>query len=130
MGNLNTNISGLTFSWRHGKNHDALRVFVFLNKKYISVSAKIHPTLNQVNKYLAVNNFRSNNAQADSQFQALFQKLQYELKSEYGLKTYNALENLSLITKKFDFQNTTEEFFTYKGDVSCAHAYKIWIQKF
>lgn len=130
MNKLNTNISGLTFSWRHGKTFDALRVFVYQNKKYISISAKVHPTLNQINRFLESGGMRSSQALEDSQFQALFQRIQHELKSEHGLKTYKAIENLNFITKKFNFQNSIEEFFTYKSDVACAHAYKIWIQKF
>lgn len=127
---LSTNISGLTFSWRHGKNHDALRVFLYQNKEYISISSKIHPTLNQINKFLETNHLRKDQALENPQFQALFQRIQHELKSEYGLKLYNAIENLNYISNKFDFKNSIEEFFIYKSDVACAQSYKVWIQKF
>lgn len=130
MRNLDTNIIGLTFSWRCGKNHDALRVFVYKHKKYSALSSKTHSTLSQINNFLEAGSLRKNQALIDSQFQALFQKIQYELKSELGLKTYNAIENLNFITNKFNFKNALEEFFVYKSDVACAHEYKTWMQNF
>ena len=105
MGKGITNIVGLTFGWRQGKYHDSLRVFVYQNKEYITISSKTHPTLNQINKFLESANLRKKQALEDLQFQALFQRIQYELKSEFGLKTYRAIENLNLITKQFNFQN-------------------------
>lgn len=130
MDTLNTNISGLTFGWRHGKTHDALRVFVYRDSEYIAISAKIYPTLNQINKLLKNGPYRQDQAIQNLEFQALYQRLQHELKSEYGLKTYKAIENLNLKSKQFDYKNSVEEFFTYKSDVACANEYKSWILKF
>lgn len=130
MANLNTNIIGLTFSWRRGKHHDALRAFVYQNQKYVAISAKTHSTLNQINKYLETSSLRAEQATLDSRFQAMFQLIQHELKSEHGLKMYNAIQNLNYISSKFDFENSAEEFFKYKSDLACANEYKTWIIKF
>lgn len=130
MGKGNTNVVGLNFQWRQGNSCDALRAFVFSDSKYIGISAKLHPTLNQINAHLKIHGLRQKQAMADNQFQALYQRLQQELKSEYGLKTYRAIENLNLKTKEFDFEHSIEEFFQHKHDVSCANSYRACIKGF
>lgn len=130
MTSLKTNIIGLTFSWRRGKNHDAFRVFVYQNQKYVAISAKTHSTLKMINKLLEDSSLRQDQAVLDSKFQTLFHRLQHELKSEHGLKIYNALQNLSYISAKFDFNTSVDDFFKFKSDLSCAHQYRIWILKF
>jgi len=130
MGKGNTNIIGLNFQWRHGTSSDALRAFVFSNSQYIGISAKLHPTLNQINSYLRLHSLRNHQALTDNHFQVLFQRLHQELKSEYGLRTYRAIENLNLKTKEFNFEQSVEEFFHYKSDVSCSNSYKACIKNF
>ncbi len=130
MEKKNTNVVGLNFQWRQGKACDALRTFVFSESKYIGISAKLHPTLNQINTHLKLNNLRKSQALSDNHFQILFQRLQHELKSEYGLKIYRAIENLETKTNQFDFGQSVEEFFNFKHDTSCGNSYKSWILKF
>jgi integrase len=130
MGKGNTNVIGLNFQWRKGNTCDALRSFVFSNSEYIAISAKIHPTLKQINEHLKLHGLRKSQALADNHFQILFQRLQQELRSEYGLKTYKAIENLNLKTKQFDFEQSVEEFFQYKNDVSCSNSYRVCIKSF
>lgn len=130
MGKGNTNVVGLNFQWRQGKSCDALRAFVFSKSEYVGISAKIHPTLNQINAHLKTHSLRESQALADNHFQILFQRLQQELKSEYGLKTYRAIENLNLKTKEFDFEQSIEEFFHFKNDVSCSNSYRACIKGF
>ncbi len=130
MAKGNTNIIGLNFQWRKGNACDALRAFVFSNQEYIGISAKTHPTLSQINDHIKLHSLRKSQALSDNHFQILFQRLQHELKSEYGLKTYRAIENLETKTKQFDFGQSVEEFFRFKHDVSCANSYKAWVLKF
>ncbi|MEK7070654.1 MAG: hypothetical protein AAB966_02505 [Patescibacteria group bacterium] len=130
MGKGNTNVVGLNFQWRQGNSSDALRAFVFSDSKYIGISAKLHPTLIQINAHLKLHGLRKNQALSDNHFQILFQRLQHELRSEYGLRTYRSMENLETKTKQFDFGQSVEEFFKFKHDVSCANSYKSWVLKF
>ncbi len=130
MGKGNTNIIGLTLNWRSGHLHDSLRAFIFSDGKVIAVSAKIQPTLRQINDYLKNNGLRKDGAISDNHFQALQHRLQTELQSEYGLRTYKIQERLNLQSKQFNFKQSIEEFTLHKDDTGVAYAYRSWLLRF
>lgn len=130
-----TNIVGLTPVWRAGKRNDAFRVFVFKDGKNTAISAKIHPTLSEINFYLKSQRLKRAEAERDNRFQALKQKLFQELKSEFGLSIYHIEEKIALKTKEFNFEDSLEEFNSYLSDTGVAQTYcatvrRIWLPFF
>ncbi len=130
MSKGNTSIIGLTLNWRTGRQSDSLRAHIFNEGKVTAISAKIHPTLKQINEYLKNNKLREEAALADNHFQALQHRLQSELQSEFGLRTYKIQEILNLKSKQFDFKQSIEEFTTYKDNTGVAFAYRSWLLRF
>lgn len=117
-------IVGLTFKFRTGNTCDALRAWVFKGGKYFSISAKVHPTLKMINRYLKDHTLREAQAINDNAFNLLKQRLEHELRSEFGLATYKALERLDMQTKHFDFEESLEAFEIWKQRTSVSYSYR------
>jgi integrase len=117
-------IIGVIFKVRPGKTCDAFRAWVFKEGKYSSISAKVHPTLRGINKYLKDKRLREPEANTDVEFIKLKQRLEQELRSEFGLATYKAIERLDMQTKNFDFEKSLGEFATWKSRTSVSHSYR------
>lgn len=126
-----TSIQGLYFEFRTSLKCDVLRVWVRPpNGKQVGISAKLCTTLREINQYLRSNGLREAETLNDNQFQVLWHRLQQELKSEHGLRTYKIQEMLSLKTKEFDFESSIEEFKKYKSNTSVSHAYYSTMKRF
>lgn len=67
-----TNIQGIYPMWRKGKKFDAFRVAVRKpNEEQVQISAKIQPTLRQINQFLKAKEYGQKQAEQDNDFQAL-----------------------------------------------------------
>jgi len=127
-----TNIQGIYPMWRKGKKFDAFRIAVRKpNEEQVQISAKIQPTLRQINGFLRAKEYNQKNAEQDNDFQALMHRLFQELKLEYGLQIYRGQEALDLKRKSFDFERSIDEFASYKKEKhSNSHSVKQWLIKF
>ena len=126
-----SSINGLYFVWRTGATCDALRAFVSKGReKPLAISAKLHPTLKEINRLLKARKLRAAQADQDPEFLKLKQRLEHELKSEYGLKAYTAMKRVDLKTRAFDFEQSLEEFKKYKANTGVSHAYYSTMKRF
>ncbi|MBF0314321.1 MAG: hypothetical protein HQK50_07135 [Oligoflexia bacterium] len=126
-------IQGIYSLWRKGKEFDAYRVSVRksgTDETQVQISAKTQPTLKQINQYLQGHKLKKEQAEQDSNFLALKQRLYEELGKEHFLKTYRAKEELDLKRKGFDFGKNLEEFVAHKSDYSIAYAYRGYLVSF
>ena len=122
---------GLYFTWRSGKTCDALRAFLSKGKATpLPVSSKTHPTLREINALLKKRNLRSDQAEMNSEFKKLKQRLEQELGSQFGLASYRAMEKIALKSKDFDFEPVLEEFKAFKDDTAIPVVYYNCMQNF
>ena len=125
-----TNIIGLTPSWREGKAFDAYRLMVFKQDRKFWISPKIHPTMKEIHEYLKQNNLKKETAERDPKFIILTQRLHQEIKDEHGLKEYRCRELVDFKKKEFDFNISLDEFEKDKQDTSVPHTYRNVLEKF
>jgi integrase len=123
-------IIGVNFQFRQGKSCDTYRAWVFEDGKYASISAKVHPTLKKINQHLKHYRLRELTANGDGEFIKLKQRLEQELRSEYGLATYRAIERLDMQTKDFDFEASLEKFYIHKSNTSQPATYRNCVRDF
>lgn len=126
-----SSIQNIYFQWRPGKSCDALRAFVSKDReKPLAISAKLHPTLKEISRLLKSRKLRAAQGDYDPEFLKLKQRLEQELKSEYGLKAYAAMKRVDFKTRTFDFEHSLEEFKKYKANTSVSHAYYSTMKRF
>lgn len=127
-----TSIQGIYPVWRKGKKFDAFRVSIRkANESQVQISAKIQPTLRQINSFLKAKEYDQAKAEQDNDFQALKHRLFQELQSEHSLKIYKIQEKLDLKRKEFDFGRSIDEFESYKrGKHSNSYSTKQWLVNF
>ena len=131
MAKGSTSVKGIYFEFRSAKQYDALRVWVRPNKgEQIAISAKIHPTLKEINRHLEASGLRQHQTDADLLFQTLWQRLQQELRTEYSLQFYRAMVRVDLQSKEFNFEKSLEEFREYKNNTSVSHSYYSTMKQF
>ncbi len=123
-------IVGVNFKFRPGKKFDAFRAWVFKDGRYVAVSAKVHPTLKRLNKFLSDNGLRGPQAEKFPEFIELRQRLEHELRSEFGLATYKAIAKLDMQTKNFDFEKSLDDFQVWKSDTSVSYSYRRTMEHF
>ena len=125
------NIQGIYTLWRPGTKCDALRVIVRPSQKPpVVISAKTFPLLGTINDLIRNKGLRSNAALDDGEVKSFFDRLCQELKQEYALSYYRAIEKIELKKKGFDFEESLEAFETYKSSHSISHSYRNIVEKF
>ena len=115
---METNIVGLSQEWRPAKDYDSYRIGV--GYPTVWVSKEHQATLRELNAYLKTKKLRKEVALDDTHVQRLIQRLQYELKNEHGLKEVKARAALAYVTRRFNFDNTLEDYVRYKSDTVVA----------
>lgn len=118
MGKKTSAVVGVNFKFRPGKQFDAFRAWVFKDGKYQSISAKVHPTLKGINQLLKERGWREAQAEKEHDFLKLKNRLEEELRSEFGLASFRVMERLELKSRDFDFERTLEEFKIFKDDTA------------
>lgn len=130
MSKGNTNIVGVIEVWREGQAADTYRVQVYADGKAKWISAKVQPTLQQINDYLKNHRLKKEAATVDSHFQGLKHRLHQELKSEHGLKEYAIRERISIESKRFNFQESIDGFALSKNLTSVPMKHKCIMLRF
>lgn len=126
-----TNIQGIYPMWREGNNWDALRIAIRQpNKPQMMISSKIYPPLRLINDILKKKKIKKEDAFSDPEIEHFFDRLCQDLKAEYALPYYRILEKLELKRKGFNFEESLNEFETYKSRHSISHAYRVFVEKF
>lgn len=125
-----SSIIWVNFDYRNRKTWDAFRAWVFKDGKNTSIPAKAHPTWERINKCLKEKALTEEFAEKDPEFITMKQRLEHELRSEYGLATYKAIERIEMKPKEFDFEDSLETFFIYKSNTSQPVTYRNYMRDF
>jgi len=129
--NLNSNIQGIYPQYRKGKDCDALRVFIRPeDREQFSISAKVQPTLKEINEYLKENGLRKKDAEKNVHFAVLYNRLINELKSEHGLKIYNIQKKIDFKSKSFKWGDLLDDFEFSKEEFTISRTYRSTVENF
>jgi integrase len=113
-----TGVRGLTERWRRHKNHDSYQVGITTVRPQKWISPKDHATAKQIGQYLRASKLKEKDAVKDNHFQTLRHRLIQEVSQEHSLVAYRIKERLELQTKQFNFDDSLEQFVSFKSDTS------------
>lgn len=120
-----TGVKGLTERWRSHQFHDSFQIGNSAIRPTKWISAKDHLTASQIDQYLKAKKLRKDEAYEDKDFLTLRNRIISELSSKYGFVKYKIQEKISLKNKKFNFEESLEQFVTFKSDTSVPIKHKM-----